>query len=133
MFPSAEGDLRQSNTSAFSKRPADGGHGASLRVILGNKKVRTLEERRINVVAWDKVLKGHGLLSGKAKAFEVLRLDHEVSALLVFKSFGDVLRLDRFVVRGGFAVVNSLAGLAVDFVKCHLPSRGACRHNANSK
>ena len=105
---------------ALAQGEAHGGHGARLRFVLGDEKVRPFKERRVDVAARDKMLRRHGFLSGKAKALEVLRLDDKIFSFLVLESFGDVFCLHIFIVRG-LTVMNPFAGLAIDFVKGYLP------------
>jgi hypothetical protein len=59
-------------------------------------------------------------LPGQAKALEVFRLDDEIFSLFVLVSLGDIFCLHIFIVRG-LAMVDPLAGLAIDFVEGYLP------------
>ena len=133
MLAPAEGDLRKSDALALAQCAAHGGHGARLRFVFGDEEVRPLEERGVDGVTRDKVFESHSLLSGQAKALEIFRLDDEIFSLFVLVSLGDILCCPHIFIVCGLAMVDPLAGLAIDFVEGYLPSRRACRHNANSK
>src|ERR1700751_3805748 len=100
MLTSAKCKLRKTDALTLTQCATHCGHSPRLQLVFWDDEVWALKICGIDCVARNKMLNRCGPLSRKAKALEVRRLDDKVFALLIFKSFGHVLRFDGFIVRG---------------------------------
>jgi len=96
-------------------------------VPVGHQVVRRFEKARVDGILVDETRELDGLLGFELELVDLLGVDQDVFALLVFVALDDLLVLDGPDARSDFLVADALARRLVDLVQCDASLRAGRR------